>query len=113
MARRADVRPLAGNSGRYGQPTSRSAAIAPQPGKPAQRSTERGTLDMQRNKLRRAVSSALVTGVAAGLGACGGGGSSAVSSTPPASAPATMAVVMSDASADDWACVGVRVLSIA
>ena len=68
---------------------------------------------MQRNKLRRAVSSALVTGVAAGLTACGGGGSSSGSTTAPAAAQATMAVVMSDASADDWACVGVRVLSIA
>jgi hypothetical protein len=68
---------------------------------------------MQRNKLRRAVSTALVTGVTAGLTACGGGGSSSGSAAPPAPAQATMAVVMSDASADDWACVGVRVLSIA
>jgi hypothetical protein len=32
---------------------------------------------MQRNKLRRAMSSALVAGVTAGLTACGGGSSSA------------------------------------
>ena len=67
---------------------------------------------MQRNMLRRAVSSALVTGLTASLAACGGGGSSG-SNTMAAPANATMAVTMSDASADDWACVGVRVLSIA
>ena len=66
---------------------------------------------MQRNMLRRAVSSALVTGLTASLAACGGGGSG--SSTMPAPANASMAVTMSDASADDWACIGVRVLSIA
>jgi hypothetical protein len=68
---------------------------------------------MQRNMLRRAVSSALVTGLTAGLAACGGGGGSAGSSPMSTPASATMAVTMSDASADDWACVGVRVLSIA
>ena len=67
---------------------------------------------MQRNMLRRAVWSALVTGLTAGLAACGGGGSYG-SNTMPTPASATMAVTMSDASADDWACVGVRVLSIA
>ena len=67
---------------------------------------------MKRNMLRRAVSSALVTGLTAGLSACGGGGGSASSNMPPP-AQATMAVTMSDASSDDWACVGVRVLSIA
>ena len=67
---------------------------------------------MQRNMLRRAVSSALVTGLTAGLAACGGGGSSyGTNAAPPANG--TLAVTMSDASADDWACVGVRVLSIA
>src|SRR5215469_2174613 len=66
---------------------------------------------MQRNMLRRAIFSALVTGVGVGLNACGGGGSDSTN-TPPAT-QATMAVIMSDASADDWACVGVRVLSIA
>jgi hypothetical protein len=69
---------------------------------------------MQRNMLRRAVSAALVMSLGAGLTACGGGSDgSASSNTPPAPATATMAVVMSDASADDWACVGVRVLGIA
>jgi len=66
---------------------------------------------MQRNMLRRAIVSALVTGVSVGLNACGGGGSYSANTPPPTQA--TMAVTISDASADDWACVGVRVLSIA
>jgi len=67
---------------------------------------------MQRSMLRRAVSCTLVTGLTAGLTACGGGSSDSSNMTPPP-AQATMAVMMSDASSDDWACVGVRVLSIA
>src|SRR6516164_10794753 len=66
---------------------------------------------MQRNMLRRALVSALITGVSVGLNACGGGGSDRANTPPPTQA--TMAVTMSDASSDDWACVGVRVLSIA
>jgi Domain of unknown function (DUF4382) len=66
---------------------------------------------MQRNMLRRAVRSALLIGLTSGLAACGGGGGS--SSNTPSAAMATMSVTVSDASADDWACVGVRVLSIA
>ena len=66
---------------------------------------------MQRNMLRRALVSALITGVSVGLNACGGGGSDSANTPPPTQA--TMAVTMSDASSDDWACVGVRVLSIA
>src|SRR5690349_1475143 len=67
---------------------------------------------MQRNMLRRAVAGALVTGLTAALTGCGGGGgNNYTSNTPPPMA--TMALTMSDASADDWACVGVRVLSIA
>jgi len=61
--------------------------------------------------LRRAITSALVSGLTSGLVACGGGGESGSNTPPPAMA--TMSVTMSDASADDWACVGVRVLSIA
>jgi len=69
---------------------------------------------MQRYMLRRAVSCALVTGLSASLAACGGGGGGSYgSNTPPPPVMATMALTMSDASADDWACVGVRVLSIA
>jgi hypothetical protein len=66
---------------------------------------------MQRNMLRRALTSALVTGLTGGLAACGGGGESSSNTPPPTMA--TMSVTVSDASADDWACVGVRVLSIA
>ena len=66
---------------------------------------------MQRNMLRRPITCALVTGVSVGLNACGGGGSYSANTPPPTQA--TMAVTMSDASSDDWACVGVRVLSIA
>jgi hypothetical protein len=72
---------------------------------------------MQRIMLRRAVYSALFASLTAGLTACGGGGgsgggSSMDSSTPPSSM-AKMPVLISDASSDDWACVGVKVLSIA
>jgi hypothetical protein len=66
---------------------------------------------MQRNMLRRALTSALVTGLTSGLAACGGGGESSSNTPPPTMA--SMSITMSDASADDWACVGVRVLSIA
>jgi hypothetical protein len=62
---------------------------------------------MQRNLVRAAVCGAL----AASLAACGGGssGSAADSVTSFGSVP----VVISDASSDDWALIGVRVLSIA
>src|ERR1700728_3764015 len=57
---------------------------------------------------------------AAGLAACGGGGSSDVSSMSASSSGSsstaqsgTMPLVVSDASSDDWALVGVKVLSIA
>ena len=66
---------------------------------------------MQRNMLRRALTSALVTGLTSSLAACGGGGESSSNTPPPTMA--SMSITMSDASADDWACVGVRVLSIA
>ena len=47
------------------------------------------------------------------LAACGGGtGSTSVASSPPPPS-ATMAVMVSDASSEDWAVIGVRVLSIA
>jgi hypothetical protein len=67
---------------------------------------------MQRNMLRSALYSALLMGLMAGLGACGGGGSGSMptlSPTPMASMPLTI----SDASSDDWATIGVKVLSIA
>src|SRR5690242_1199945 len=66
---------------------------------------------MQRNMLRRAVAAALVTALSAGLAACGGGDSGGGSTQP--LGMGTMPVLISDASADDWAIIGVRVLSIA
>jgi Domain of unknown function (DUF4382) len=67
---------------------------------------------MQRNMLRGALYGALLMGLMAGLAGCGGGGSGSMptlSPTPMASMPLTI----SDASSDDWATVGVKVLSIA
>jgi hypothetical protein len=72
---------------------------------------------MQRIMLRRAIHSAVVMGLTAALAACGGGGSGgsgdSSSSMPPPQSMAAMPLMLSDASSDDWACVGVRVLSIA
>jgi hypothetical protein len=70
---------------------------------------------MRRNMLQSAVYSALVTGLAATLTACGGGGgggSSSVNSSQSISQVATP-LALSDASSDDWATIGVKVLSIA
>jgi len=67
---------------------------------------------MKRNMLRRAVRGALLTGLAASLAACGGGGSSD-SGTGPQTSMASMPVLISDASSEDWATIGVKVLSIA
>ena len=60
---------------------------------------------------------ALCAALIATLGACGSGGGSSdtgsgLSSTPP---PQTtqMAMIISDASSDDWATVGVKIMSIA
>ncbi len=49
------------------------------------------------------------------LAACGGGGSTGGSMNPPPSAPqsANVAMLVSDASTEDWATIGVKVLSIA
>jgi hypothetical protein len=65
--------------------------------------------------LQSAVYTALVTGLAATLTACGGGGaggSSTVNSSQGISQVATP-LALSDASSDDWATIGVKVLSIA
>ena len=74
---------------------------------------------MQNYLLRRAVRIALLAGVTAGLAACGGSGSSgsgtsstSTTSTTTSTSP-QMAVMMSDASSDDWATIGVEVQSIA
>jgi hypothetical protein len=71
---------------------------------------------MQNDLLRRAMRIALIAGFTAGLAACGGGASSgsdmnSSSTTTPSSAQ--MSVMMSDASSDDWATIGVKVQSIA
>ena len=65
--------------------------------------------------LRRAFYGTLLTGLTAGLAACGGGGGSGTSSTATSQSmtSGTMPMMISDASSDDWATVGVRVLSIA
>jgi len=49
------------------------------------------------------------------IAACGGGGSSGGSMNPPTSAPqsANVSMLISDASTEDWATIGVKVLSIA
>jgi len=67
---------------------------------------------MQRNKLRSALYGTLLTGLTAALGACGGGGSGSATLTPTAMS-GTMPLTISDASSDDWATIGVKVLSIA
>jgi Domain of unknown function (DUF4382) len=67
---------------------------------------------MDRNMLRNAVRAALLTGLTATLGACGGGGSGSGSNSM-SSGTGTVPVMLSDASSADWACVAVRVLSIA
>jgi hypothetical protein len=71
---------------------------------------------MQRIMLRRAIHSALLAGLTIGLASCGGGGDSSSmnqNSTTPSQTMTTMPLTISDASSDDWACIGVRVLSIA
>src|SRR2546427_7786862 len=67
---------------------------------------------MQRNILRSALYSALLIGLTAGLSGCGAGGSGSTTLTPtPMSG--TMSLTISDASSDDWATIGVKLLSIA
>src|SRR5476651_373619 len=56
----------------------------------------------------------LPVGVFAALAAaCGGGYGSATSPTMPASQTGTVSMLISDASTEDWATIGVKVLSIA
>src|SRR2546430_16337928 len=66
---------------------------------------------MQRTMLRGALYSALLIGLTAALGACGGGGSGSTLTPTPVSG--TMPLTISDASSDDWATIGVKLLSIA
>ena len=66
---------------------------------------------MQRNMLSSALYRALLIGLTAALGACGGGGSGSALAPTPMSG--TMPLTISDASSDDWATIGVKLLSIA
>jgi hypothetical protein len=68
---------------------------------------------MERIMLRRAPWSALLMSLAAFLSACGGGGGSADSGTTPPAQNANMQLLVSDASSDDWATIGVQLLSVA
>jgi len=67
---------------------------------------------MERIMLRRVLLSALVTGLTAVLGACGGGGSASNNMPPPAQTGA-LQLLVSDAPSDDWATIGVQLLSVA
>ena len=65
---------------------------------------------MQRNILRSALYGALLIGLTAAVSGCGGSGSTAPTPTPMSG---TMPLTISDASSDDWATIGVKLLSIA
>src|SRR5579862_2297117 len=67
---------------------------------------------MERIMLRRVLLSALGTGLAAVLSACGGGGS-ASNNTPSPMQTGAVQLLVSDAPADDWAMIGVQLLSVA
>ena len=66
---------------------------------------------MQRN-MSSALYSALLTGLTLALAGCGGGSGSSPSFTPGPTSQ-NVPLVISDASSDDWAVIGVKVLSIA
>jgi hypothetical protein len=76
---------------------------------------------MQVILVKRAVCSALIAAAAVTLAACGGGGSgssAATTSSTPSGTTSTaqtgsMPLFVSDASSDDWATIGVKILSIA
>jgi Domain of unknown function (DUF4382) len=65
--------------------------------------------------LQRALCSALVSGLAAVFAACSGGAGSGSGSMPtnPPTQMANMQLLISDASSDDWATIGVTLLSVA
>ncbi|HLJ38530.1 MAG TPA: DUF4382 domain-containing protein [Steroidobacteraceae bacterium] len=68
---------------------------------------------MERIMLRRARWSALMMSLAAAsLSGCGGGGSAATNTTPPQQS-VNMQLLVSDATSDDWATIGVQLLSVA
>jgi hypothetical protein len=66
---------------------------------------------MNRIMLRRTIGTSLLVGIAATLAACGGG--SGASSSGMGANTGSVPVMISDASSEDWATIGVRVLSIA
>lgn len=68
---------------------------------------------MDRIMLRRARWSALLVSLAAFLSACGGGGGSAGTTPPPPPQSANMQLLVSDATSDDWATIGVQLVSVA
>ena len=69
---------------------------------------------MNRNMLQRTLDVALVMGVAGILSACGGGGGSDAMNPPVGTTQmVSVPLSISDASSEDWATIGVRVLSIA
>ena len=68
---------------------------------------------MQRIMLRRAIYATVIAGLGGALAACGGGGGGSGSASTPAQSMAAMPLTISDAPSDDWACVGVQLLSIA
>ncbi|MFZ1100682.1 MAG: DUF4382 domain-containing protein [Steroidobacteraceae bacterium] len=70
---------------------------------------------MERIMSQRALCGALVSGLAAVLAACGGGADSSSGNAPtnPPTQMANMQLLISDASSDDWATIGVTVLSVA
>jgi Domain of unknown function (DUF4382) len=70
---------------------------------------------MNLNLLRAGACAALIAGLIAGLSACGGGsgsGSSLGSASGPSVQTGQMAMIISDASSDDWATIGVKIISI-
>ncbi len=68
---------------------------------------------MRRNMLQSAVYTVLLAGTTANLVGCGGGGGTSTLGTPSGTSSVTMPLSFSDASSEDWATIGVKVLSIA
>jgi hypothetical protein len=68
---------------------------------------------MERIMSQRALYGALVSGLTVLLAACGGGASAGGTPVNPPTQMANMQLLVSDASSDDWATIGVTVLSVA
>jgi len=68
---------------------------------------------MYRNMLQRAVRGALLTGLSLTLVACGGGASDGSSMGASGTSQVSVPFTISDASSEDWATIGVKVLSVA